>query len=173
MNVKIATHPCVFVVQRHFEATPDELWAAFTDPEALGRWMAPDGHELEHRHADVRPEGHMHYVIRPRDGAPVWNRWDFRAMEPPCRLEHVVAFSDEAGGIARHPDDPHWPLQTLATTTFERESNGTRLTVQWQPLEASDEECDTFQNAHLGMRAAWEAMLDRLARNLQAPRAVR
>jgi uncharacterized protein YndB with AHSA1/START domain len=75
----------------------------------------------------------------------------------------INSFSDEAGGIARHPMAPTWPLEMLSIFTFEEEPGGkTKLTIRWSPHNATDEERKTFDAGQDGMRQGWNGTLEQL-----------
>jgi hypothetical protein len=74
----------------------------------------------------------------------------------------VNAFSDEKGGLTRHPMAPTWPLQMLSTFLFETEGDGTRLTIKWVPLNPTDEERATFEAGFDGMNQGWSGTFEQL-----------
>jgi uncharacterized protein YndB with AHSA1/START domain len=75
----------------------------------------------------------------------------------------INSFSDEAGGITRHPMAPTWPLEMLSTFTFEEAPGGkTKLTIRWSPHNATDEERKTFDAGHDSMRQGWGGTLEKL-----------
>jgi uncharacterized protein YndB with AHSA1/START domain len=75
----------------------------------------------------------------------------------------VHSFSDENGGLTRHPLSPTWPLELLTTVTLEDAPGGkTKLTLRWSPLNPSEEERGTFDAAHDGMRGGWGGSFERL-----------
>jgi uncharacterized protein YndB with AHSA1/START domain len=56
-----------------------------------------------------------------------------------------------------------WPLQMLTTVMFKEEDGKTLLTVEWVPLHPTDEEKQTFDGAHEGMKMGWGGTFDQLA----------
>ncbi len=79
------------------------------------------------------------------------------------RLVWEHPFSDEAGGVTRHPMAPTWPLTLLTTVTFAVAPDaGTTLTLTWDPLDASPIEAATFETAKLGMTGGWSGSFDLL-----------
>src|SRR5262249_7562621 len=116
---------------------------------------------------DLRPGGTYLYGMKGPDGSPMWGKFVFREIVAPERLVVITSFSDEAGGITRHPMAPNWPLEMLSTFTFEEQSSTkTKLTIRWSPYKATDEERKTFDSAHDGMRQGWGGTLDRLTEYL-------
>ncbi len=93
----------------------------------------------------------------------MWAKFVYREIVAPERLVWVHSFSDEAGGLTRHPLSPTWPLELLTTVTFEDAPGGkTKVTLRWSPLDATAEEQKTFDAAHDGMRGGWGGTFERL-----------
>ncbi len=83
---------------------------------------------------------------------------------PPSKIVFITSFSDEKGGIARHPMSPTWPLEMLSTATFEEAGEGkSKLTIRWQAWNASAEEQTTFDTSHDSMKQGWTGTMDQLA----------
>ena len=151
-----------FVISRTFNAPRELVWQAFTDPERMKQWWGPKGFTVIASKMDLRPGGTYHYGMRAPDGSAMWGKFVYREIVPPQRMVLVNCFSDEAGGITRHPMSPTWPLEMLSTFLFEDEGGRTRLTIKWKPLNASAEETATFAGAHDGMRQGWTGTMDQL-----------
>jgi uncharacterized protein YndB with AHSA1/START domain len=76
----------------------------------------------------------------------------------------VHSFSDDKGGLTRHPLSVSWPLELLTTVTFEEAPGGkTKLTLTWAPINATEEERKTFAAAHEGMQGGWTGTFEQLA----------
>ncbi len=158
------TESADFVIARVFDAPRDLVWQAFTDPEHMQHWWGPKGVTVVAAKMDLRPGGTYHYGMRTPDGHVMWGKFVFREISAPKRLVLVNSFSDEAGGITRHPMSPTWPLEMLTTLTFDEPLPGqTGLTIRWSPLNASAEERQTFDAGHDSMRQGWGGTLDQLA----------
>jgi uncharacterized protein YndB with AHSA1/START domain len=152
-----------FVITRVFDAPRELVWKAFTEPERLLHWWGPKDFETLSCTVDLRPGGVFHYHLRSPDGQDVWGKFVYREIVAPERLVCIVSFSDEKGGIARHPFSPTWPLQILSTVTFVEHEGGTRLTVHWAPHAATESERETFEAGRDSMRQGWTGTLDQLA----------
>jgi uncharacterized protein YndB with AHSA1/START domain len=146
-----------FVISRTFNASRDLVFDAWSNPEHLKKWS------VERCTNDPRPGGAMHYCMRTPDGTALWGKWIYRAITPPERLEYIQTFSDEAGGLTRHPFAPEWPLEMLSTVTFEETAGKTTMTIRWSPHDATDSERATFHAAQAGMQQGWAGMFDQLA----------
>jgi uncharacterized protein YndB with AHSA1/START domain len=80
---------------------------------------------------------------------------------PPEKLVFINSFSDEKGGVTRHPMAPTWPLQLLSTFTFEEQAAGkTKFTIRWSPYEATEEERKTFEAGRASMNQGWSGTLE-------------
>lgn len=159
-----------FVVSRSFNVGRDNLWAAFTDAERLKQWWGPKGAKIVASTLHLRPGGTYHYGMEMPDGQKVWGRQVFRVVEPRERIEFINSFSDEHGGLARHPLAPAWPLELHTLFEFKDAGPGkSSLTVTWTPHHASEAEAAAFDNGHESMRNGWGGTLDKLDAYLAAP----
>ena len=153
-----------FVISRVFDAPRQLVWDCFTKPERMKEWWGPKGVKVVKSDMDLRVGGKYHYGMQQQDGTVMWGRMVYRAITPPERLEFINSFSDEAGGLGRHPLAPSWPVEMLSIFTFEEMPDGkTRFTVTWRPYNATDEERATFDAGHASMTGGWSGTLDKLA----------
>ncbi|HTV37987.1 MAG TPA: SRPBCC domain-containing protein [Xanthobacteraceae bacterium] len=152
-----------FVISRVFDAPRDLVWKCFTEPERMKEWFGPKGSVLVSWTMDLRIGGTYHGAMRAGDGPVMWAKFVYCEIVEPERLVWVHSFSDEAGGLTRHPLSPTWPLELLTTVTLADAPGGkTKLTLSWSPLNASEEERKTFDAAHDGMRGGWGGSFERL-----------
>ena len=154
-----------FVVVRTLAAPRELMFAAMTQAEHLKHWMGPVGMVMSHCQVDLRPGGTFHYGLRAAGAAagPVmWGKWTFREIVAPERLVVVVQFSDESGGVGRHPLAPDWPLYTLSTTTLADAGGITTLRLDWRALDATEAQEQLFNSSHAGMRQGWGGSMDQL-----------
>jgi uncharacterized protein YndB with AHSA1/START domain len=156
-------NPQEFVISRVFDAPRDLVWKVFTDPEHMKHWWGPKGFTVTQSKMDLRPGGTFHYSLRGPDGNAMWGKMVYREITPRSRIVFVNSFSDEAGGVTRHPMAPTWPLEMLSTFLFEEQGGKTKFTVKWSPLNATEEERATFAAGHGSMTQGWTGTLDQLA----------
>ena len=154
-----------FVISRLLDAPRDLVWKVWTEREHM-QWWGPKGVTITHTKLDLRPDGVFHYCMRTADGHDMWGKCVIREIAKPERLVFVNCFSDEAGGITRHPMSATWPLELLSTITLAEENGKTLLTIPWLPVNATDVERKTFDEAHEDMKGDWTGTLDRLAEYL-------
>ena len=155
-----------FVISRVVNVSRELLWKAFTEPECMARWWGPKGFTVRVSKMDLRPGGIYHYCLRSPDGSDMWGKFVYREIVKPERLILVNSFSDEQGNLTRHPLKPTWPLEMLSTFTFVEQEGRTKFTVQWAPLNATEEERKTFDAGHESMQQGWTGTLDQLAEYL-------
>ena len=151
-----------FVICRVFDAPCRVVWRAWTEAERLKQWFGPKGFTMPYCKLDSRPGGMLHYQLRSADGKEMWGKFIFREIEAPHRLVFVNCFSDEKGGMARHPLSPAWPLEMLSSVTFAEHEGKTAVTVRWEPLNSTAEERKTFDSSHDGMRQGWSGTFEQL-----------
>ena len=63
-ETRISADPDVPLIRivREFDAPPDKVFRAHTDPELLARWLGPNGAEWRIEHFDCRTGGSWRYV---------------------------------------------------------------------------------------------------------------
>ena len=94
----------------------------------------------------------------------MWGLFKYREIVPQEKLVFVNSFSDEQGGVTRHPGSATWPLYMLSTFIFEDAPGGkTKFTVTWRTLDATDEEQKTFDTMHDSMIQGCGGTMDQLA----------
>jgi uncharacterized protein YndB with AHSA1/START domain len=151
-----------FTISRTFDAPRDRVWRAWTDAEQLKQWWGPKGFLPTHVTNDMRPGGLMHYRLKGPDGTQMWGKWTYRQIDPPQRLIAVTSFSDERGGIGRHPMAPDWPLEMLSTFKFSESGGKTKIDVEWSALNATPAEQQVFDSSHDSCRIGWTGTFDQL-----------
>lgn len=156
-----------FVIRRTFDAPRELVFRVWTDCRHLGRWWGPKGVTIEHCTNELRRGGLFHYSMRTPDGTLMWGRWLYREIAPPGRLVFVNSFSDEAGRVTRPPFDDDWPLEMVATITFDEQDGRTTVTIETVPIGSSDAQSAVFANSHDSMQGGWSGTLDQLGDYLE------
>jgi uncharacterized protein YndB with AHSA1/START domain len=151
------------VISRTFGVSRDTLWKCFTDPECMRQWWGPKGVTIIASKMDLRSGGAYHYGMRTPDGKEMWGKFVYREIAPPERLVFVNSFSDEQGGLTRHPLAPSWPIEMLSTFSFVEAGGRTTFTVTWMPLNPTPEERATFDGGHDSMKQGWTGTMEQLA----------
>ena len=152
-----------FVITHVFNAPRKLVWKACTEPEHMRHWWGPKGFTVRIAKMNFRPGGVYHYCLRSPDGHDMWGKFVYREIVTPERIVFVNSFSDEKGGLTRHPMSPNWPLEMLSTFTFTEDDGKTTFTIQWVPHSATEPERETFEAGHDSMQKGWTGTLDQLA----------
>jgi uncharacterized protein YndB with AHSA1/START domain len=109
-----ATSAREIVITRVFNAPRELVFAAWTDPQHIGRWYGPNGFTLTIHEMDVRPGGHWRFIMHGPDGVDYLNENQYLEIVKPERLVYL-----------------HGPVPKFqATVTFENENGKTRLTMR-------------------------------------------
>lgn len=155
-----ASEPAV-VITRIFNAPRDLVFEAWTDPEQLARWYAPNGCAILFRQLDARPGGAFHSCIRTPGGHECWCKGIYREVVIPERIVFTMAVSDANGNVVEPADvgmDPDWPRETVVTVTFVEHDGKTTLTLHQTVAESLAK--------RTGAHPSWIEMLEKLAGEL-------
>jgi uncharacterized protein YndB with AHSA1/START domain len=138
VTVETATEPIVH--ERQIEASPERVFAFFTDPQKLTRWLADEA-TLDPRPGGVNLQKHLG-----REGKIYRMRGDFVEVSPPTRLVFTWGYDE---GVSDMPAG-----SSTVEVTFEPREGGTFLTLVHRDLPASE---------HAAHDSGWDQMLGRLA----------
>lgn len=104
-------------VRKVVRATPERVFAAWTDPGQLRRWWGPAGATCPTAEVDLRVGGRYRIANRFPDGSTIWIVGRFEVVAPPDKL--VYTWRLEPG-----------PERTeRVTITFEARADGTEVVV--------------------------------------------
>ncbi len=160
---KFAAKPGEFVITRTFDAPRSLVWQVWTEAEHMKQWYGPKEVTTPVAKMDFRPGGMFHYCMQTPDGHKMWGKAVYREITPPERVVWINSFSDEAGGLTRHPGATLWPLEMLTVATFDEYDGKTLLTLTWTAHNATAEEQKVFDDNHPNMTMGWTGSFDRLA----------
>lgn len=149
-----------FKITRRYDADTDLMFRVWTQPAHLKHWFGPAGSEMAQCDVDLRPGGRCLFQLLMPDGGEMWAKFIYREIVPNKRLIWVHSFADAEGNTVRHPMSDTWPLEFLSTVTFEPDADGTLVTVDWVPINPTDEENATFIEGMDSMNQGWGGSLD-------------
>jgi uncharacterized protein YndB with AHSA1/START domain len=148
------------VITRAYDAPRALVFAAWTEPERLKHWWAPDGCTVAHCTVDLRAGGKRHVCIR-TPGRDFWAVGVYREVVVPERLVYVDAAGDAAGNPVSAKDygmSADFPTETLVTVTFAEQGGRTIVTLRQTLPKVFPERA--------AMEEGWHEMFRRLAENL-------
>ena len=91
------------IISRRFNAPPEIVFRAWSDPELVKRWWAPLalGVSMVSCQADVRVGGRYRYVLQNPDGGQVAFSGEYTEVAPSSRLAYYQVFEPMAdAGVA-------------------------------------------------------------------------
>jgi uncharacterized protein YndB with AHSA1/START domain len=113
--------PVTFRTSRDIPASPERVFAAFSDPVRLARWWGPAGFTNTFNLCELKSGGRWSYVMHGPNGANFTNESVFVEVEPPRKV------------VVQHESKPRYRL----TITLAPAAGGT--TVSWaQTFESGD-----------------------------------
>jgi uncharacterized protein YndB with AHSA1/START domain len=158
-----------FFIARAFDAPIEQMYALWTEPEQLAQWLPPTGATMRFIRADVREGGTSFYEMPHPSGTALHGLVRYLALEKPHRIVYTQQFCDEQQRITRPPFFAHWPETMLTTVELAAEGPGrTRVTVRWEPQDASAAEIAEFVKQRGGMTQGWSGSFDKLEALLPA-----
>ena len=110
-------------MERVIAATPERLFALWTEPEELIKWWGPEGFTTPQHDMDVRPGGRWRTTMRSPEGKHHTVSGIYRTIEPPRRIVFTWGWDDD-NGMRGH--------ETEVTVTFEPTPGGTRMVLTQQ-----------------------------------------
>ncbi len=152
-----------YTTTRLLKAPRHLVYEVHTKPEHLAQWLSPPGFKVIHAEINLIVGGTYHYGLEGPNGVQMWGKQTFREIVPNKRLVYIQSFSDKEGGVTRHPASAQWPMEMLATVTFEDAGAGTTLlTLSWLPHDADEAGNQAFDAARNSMDGGFEGMFANL-----------
>ena len=130
-------------VARTIKAEPDAVFTAWTQPEHMKHWSAPEGMDVAIAEVDLTAGGRFHIQMKNADGGEHNARGVYREIERPSRLVYTWSWDEypEAG-------------ESLITVEFKAVDGGTEVTMAHSGLPTED-----LVKEHEG---GWTSCLNRL-----------
>lgn len=139
------------VLTRDFDATPDKLYRAWTEPALITQWFTPPPFTTPKAEMDVRPGGSSVITMRGPDGTEFPNPGIYLEVVPNKRLVFTDAYTS-----AWEPSEK--PFMT-GILTFEDIGNGrTRYTARVRHWTIADREAHEKMGFHQGWSIATEQL---------------
>jgi uncharacterized protein YndB with AHSA1/START domain len=111
--------PSTIRLHRVLRAPPDRVFKAFIDPDALVKWMPPNGFTAKVHHIDARAGGKFKMSFTNfSTGSSHSFGGDYQEVVPGKSLRYTDKF-----------DDPNLPGVMQMTITFKKVSTGTELNI--------------------------------------------
>ena len=123
-------------VSRIFDASTEEVWQLWADPENIKRWWGPDKFTCPLVKLDFRVGGTSLVCMKARPemgGQLFYNIWTYVGIEPLRRIEFIMNLSD-GDGARQDPTEvgmpADFPQDVRTVVSFEAVGEGrTKMTV--------------------------------------------
>ncbi len=150
-------NPQELLITHLFDATPELVFKAWTDPAQLVHWYAPTGCTITFKSIDVRVGGQFHSCIHDPQHGECWIKGLYQEVVFPEKLVFSMLLSNEQGDlvsaqVAGKSDE--WPEAIVTTVTFTPIGKQTKLTLHQTVAEAEAKKTGAYQS--------WFSMFDRL-----------
>ncbi|CAL1517255.1 SRPBCC domain-containing protein [Chitinophaga sp. MM2321] len=140
-----------------FNAPRELVFKAWTEPEQLLRWFAPDDCTISFKSIDVQKGGTFHSCIHSPIHGDCWCKGVYLEVVAPERLVYTIVITDEQGNTVEPVDvgkSAALPAATILTVTFTEYGNKTELTLHQTMSEKDAKQTGAYQG--------WLLMLNRL-----------
>lgn len=137
------------LISHLFDAPREVVFTAWTDPEQLKRWYAPDGCTIEFKSIVVKTGGQFHYVIHDPIHGPCWIIGTYLEILQNEKLVFTMVMSNEAGEAVSSLANgkvEDWPERHVATVTFESIGECTKMTIHQTVDEEKAKETGAYQS---------------------------
>ena len=136
MSTQSATKPSL-TLKRRLNAPPARVFAAWTDPQKVMRWMGPEGVVAISAEGDPRVGGRYHWVMRSPDGETHDVSGTYREVVPDRKLVFTWAWKST-------PE-----RESLVTIELKPDGDGTILTLTHEQFFDADAR-DRHQHGWIG-----------------------
>lgn len=134
------------LITRTFAAPASVLFALWSQPKHLKRWMGPHDFDCPQADVDFRVGGAYRILIRSAAHGDNWFGGIYRAIEPARRLVFTFAWDN---------DGPSAGMETLVTVTFAEQDGNTVQTFHQAPFHGVER-----RDSHVG---GWTGCFDKQA----------
>ncbi|MEC3965844.1 SRPBCC domain-containing protein [Flagellimonas halotolerans] len=120
-------------IEKIFNASIESVFQAWTDPEKLMKWYAPDGCTIAFKKLEIEKGGTYHSCISNPQYGDCWCIGEYKEVIPNSKITFTVINADENGNPINPAEmgmDPDWPGNTVVTVTLTEENGKTKLQLR-------------------------------------------
>jgi uncharacterized protein YndB with AHSA1/START domain len=111
-------------LHRVLKTKPEKIYRAFTDPDAMAKWLPPDGFTGKVHHLDAKVGGGFKMSFTNfTTGQSHSFGGEYKELVPHTRLRYTDVF-----------DDPNLPGEIMVTVTLAEAPTGTELNITQEGL---------------------------------------
>lgn len=120
-------------IEEIFDASIERVFQAWTDPEKLLKWFAPQGCTIHFKKLEIKKGGQFHSCISNPQFGDCWCIGEYKEIVPNSKIVFTMINADEDGNPINPIEigmDPDWPGATLVTVTLKELNGKTRLQLR-------------------------------------------
>lgn len=140
-----------YVMEHNFNASREEVWKAWTDPDLLSYWYGPNIETIIHK-LDLEVNGFWLSEMKMGENS-MYQSGKYLEIVPPEKLVWLHSTTDENWNIVGMPNN--WPKTLLSTVILEEKEGVTKQTLSGVPHDANDAELACFEQAKDNMVKGW------------------
>jgi uncharacterized protein YndB with AHSA1/START domain len=144
------------VITREFDAPPDRVFRAYTEPDLVRQWLGPRRLAMRIERYDVRTGGSYRYLHVEEDGTEYAFRGVFHEVRPRERIVQTFTFEGYPDGVS------------LETALFEDLDGRTRVTTTSVVDSVEGRDAIIASGMEGGLRESYERLDELLAEEAPA-----
>lgn len=120
-------------IEDTINASAERVFSAWTDPEKLMKWFAPNGCTIHFKKLEVKTGGQFHSCVSNPQFEDCWCIGEYKEVTPNSKIVFTMANANEDGEPINPVEigmDPDWPDKTIVTVTFTEEDGKTKLQLR-------------------------------------------
>jgi len=161
------TSDSTFSITRDFKAPVHLVFDAFSTVQALEKWWGPAEAPIEVLKLDFREDGIFHFKMNGEHTS--YGVFSYLEVNRPDRLSWISSFADENGEVIRPPfEGIEVPREILNEVSFSEKDGVTTLVLISRPVNASQQEEDTFNDIKESMEGGYGGTFDQLSTYLDS-----
>lgn len=102
-----------------FDATPEQVWQAWSDPNVISLWWGPQGFTTTTESIEMKPNGVWKFVMHGPDGRDYHNKIVYIEVAKPEKLVYRHAGEDDTENV-----------KFRVTVNFQEQGSKTKMTME-------------------------------------------
>lgn len=149
------------LITHTFNAPREAVFKAWTDPEQLANWFAPEGCVLTYKALNINEGGQYHSCIYNESFGNCWCKGTYITVKYPEKLVLTMEVTDETGADVTPVDagmDADWPQRTTVTVLFYDRGDKTLIELHQTVSETLAKKTGAYPS--------WFSMFERMGKLL-------
>ncbi len=113
---------------RVIQASRERVFSAWTLPDQMKEWAAPEGIAIQEAHVDLKVGGNYHIQMRTPEGVEHNARGTYKEVDPPNRLVYTWRWAETDHDVG----------ETLVTVEFNEMGDATEIVLTHERFPSSE-----------------------------------